>query len=280
MVKTYSKKNIITFKQAFEIFYKFNIQKKISLDNFLLNQCYLGNSLIDLEKIFDESIDCIITDPPFGIDFGKAKKENYNRNGDNVIDNYSEVNPENYYEFNKKWLEIAYRKLKPNGTLIFISGWSNQRDVLNALYDTKFLFKRQMIWKHNFGLFTKKNLVSSHYNIFFCTKHKSKFKFNKVLWYLEDTFEYSEQNEFNPEIFSIQKEYWRNKIKTSTKLPKELVEMLIAIFTNNGDIILDPFSGSGTILKVSEYMGRYCIAFEISQESVNLSNHRLKNLDY
>lgn len=261
----------------YDLFLRNNPNPRTSIGSYSLNQCVNGDCTELSQIIPNNTVDAIITDPPFAIEHGKNTTTNYNRKSNIVLQGYNEINKENYYEFSNRWLKEAHRILKKDGNMCLISGWSNQRDILNALHDVGFHIKSQIIFKYNFGVFTTKNFVSSHYNIFFCSKHKTKYTFNKLLWYPEDVFE--SDNSFQ-DVWEIQREYWKGKIKTPNKLPKELVEMLISFTTVRKDLILDFFSGAGTILKVANYMDRNCLSFEIVKDYADFGNYRLHNLPY
>lgn len=264
-------------KEFFSLFTRQNPLKRGSIGGYKLNQCINGDC-IELSKLLpNNSVDSIITDPPFAINHGNNDTTNYNRKSKNVLSGYNEINQPNYYEFSKSWLNEAYRILTKHGNMFLVSGWSNQRDILNALYDVGFHIQSQFIFKYNFGCFTSRKFVSSHYNIFFCTKHKTKYQFNKFLWYPLDVIE---SDGDCLDIWEINREYWKGKTKTPNKLPKELVELLVGFATINNDVIVDLFSGSGTILKVANYMHRNCLSFEIVDEYSEFSNYRLKNLPY
>jgi DNA modification methylase len=273
----------IPIKEMIEVYFKIdNYRNKRSpkkIHKFFVNRVNHANSLYALMEIPDNSINVFIADPPFAIDFGEQKVPNYNRDSSNVLSGYIEVNVKDYYEFSFKWIKEAKRTLKKYGSIVIVSGWSNQIDILNAIRKNNLYLINQLIWKHNFGPFCKKKLVSSHYNIFFCTLHPKRFTFNKLWWYMED-FITNDVEDWNVKELEIPKEYWTAKKKTPNKLPKELVEMLIAMFSNNNDLIIDPFSGSGTILKCCSYMLRNCIAFDIVKEYCDFGNYRLKNLNY
>jgi DNA modification methylase len=249
----------------------------IEISGYKSNKCNLVDSLIAINQLPDASLDMILTDPPFGIKHGKVKTSNYNRKEEGVMVGYKEIEQKDYEAFCQKWITPCYDKLKKTGTMIIISGWSNQEFILTAARRAGFYLTSQIVWKTNFNVFTTKKMVSAHYNCFVFTKHKSKYTYNKALWYPEDVFESEEPW---VDILSIKKEYWKNKIKTPNKLPKELIEMLVCFYSNNKDLVCDPFSGSGTILKVCDYMKRNCIAFEIVPEYVDFANYRLKELDY
>lgn len=266
-----------TIRQLYNSFTEKNPQKIKSLGGYPLNQCSHGDCIELSQLIPSESVDSIITDPPFAIKHGRKETSNYNRKSKKVMEGYNEVLAPDYSQFSKKWISEAHRILKKHGNMCIVSGWSNQRDILNAIHDSGFHIKAQIIFRYNFGVYTTRNFTSSHYNIFFCTKHKTKYRFNKLLWYPEDVFE---TDDSCLDVWEIKREYWKGEIKTPNKLPKELVELLVGFTTITNDVIVDFFSGSGTILKVANYMGRNCISFEIVKDYCDFGNYRLNNLPY
>ena len=256
---------------------------------FQLNACYCMNCLDGIKQMADETLDLVFADPPFSIKNGATHTKDYNRNGDLVIEGYKEVPLEEYESFSNNWISAIYPKLKKTGLIIIVSSWSNQRYILNALEHANLHLISQVVWKYNFGLFTTRKLVSSHYNIFICSKAKNpnKTTFNKLFWYCEDTFESSEDliayeqeqrdRDLQIQVWKIPREYWRGEEKTPNKLPTELVELLIMQYSKPNDLILDPFSGSGTTLKVATDLGRACICFEIVSKYADFSNRRYLN---
>ena len=232
---------------------------KLEIDNI-----YCGDSLKLMKDLPSESIDLVVTDPPFAIDFN-AKRSNYNRNQKKVLEGYNEIPKEKYYEFTLKWMKEAYRVLKKNGSMYVFSGWTNLKDILNALDEVGFITINHIIWKYQFGVFTKRKYVTSHYHILFVVKDEKKYKFNKVEHYPED-------------VWIINREYWTGKIKTPTKLPMELVKKIILFSSDEGDIVLDPFLGSGTVAVVSKMLGRHYIGFEIVPEYYEFAKKRLSNV--
>ena len=69
-----------------------------------------------MQKIRKKSVDLIITDPPFAIEFG-ARKTNYNRKGSRVLQGYGEIAQSEYAKFTHNWMEQAYRTLKESGSM-------------------------------------------------------------------------------------------------------------------------------------------------------------------
>jgi len=225
------------------------------LGRFALDEVYLGDSLVLMKDIPDSSIDLIVTDPPFAIDF-KAKRSNYNRSQDRVLEGYNEIPKERYHEFTVGWMREAYRILKDTGSMYVFSGWTNLKDILNAIDDVGFITVNHIIWKYQFGVFTRRKFVTSHYHILFVVKDEKKYKFNKIEHYPED-------------VWIIKREYWKGKVKTPTKLPLEIVKKIILYSSDEGDIVFDPFLGSGTVAVAAK------LGFEIVPEYYEFAKERV-----
>jgi len=225
-----------------------------------------GDALELLPTVPSGTVELIVTDPPFAIDF-RAQKMNYNRTGANVLDGYREVDSREYADFSMRWMVEAYRILAPSGSMYVFSGWNRLKDVLSALDDTGFSTINHIIWKYQFGVFTRKKYVTSHYHILFAVKNPAKYTFNKVEHYPED-------------VWIINREYWKGRKKTPTKLPSDLVRKILSFSSNPGDLVLDPFLGSGTVAVVSKEMGRQFLGFELVSEYYDFARERLNSTVY
>ncbi|MCS7299740.1 MAG: site-specific DNA-methyltransferase [Spirochaetia bacterium] len=217
-----------------------------------------------MKEIPSSSIDLIVTDPPFAIDF-KAKRSNYNRTSSRVLEGYNEVSKEEYYNFTFRWMKECYRILKDSGSMYVFSGWTNLKDILNAIDDVGFITINHLIWRYQFGVYTERRFVTSHYHILFVVKNDKKYNFYKVEHYPED-------------VWFINREYWTGKVKTPTKLPLNLVKRILLFSSREGDLVFDPFLGSGTVSVAAKEMGRHYLGFEIVPEYYDLANERLKNI--
>lgn len=222
------------------------------LGRFREDTLYEGDAISLLPELPGGTIDLIITDPPFAIDF-KAKRLNYNRSGSNVLEGYREVPEEEYREFTQRWIGEAARVLSPAGSMYIFSGWNRLRDILEGIDSAGLSTINHLIWKYQFGVFTKKKYVTSHYHILFVVKDPKRYTFNKVDHYPED-------------VWVINREYWKGRKKTPTKLPSELVRKILAYSSNPGDLVLDPFLGSGTVAAVARAEGRHFLGFEVVPE--------------
>lgn len=234
------------------------------IGRFDLDKIYCGDSLLLLKEIPKESVDLIVTDPPFAIEF-KGRRTNYHRTPERVIEGYNEIPKEKYLEFTLEWMKEAYRVLKQTGSMYVFSGWTNLKDILIAIDDVGFKTLNHIIWKYQFGVFTRKKFVTSHYHVLLVVKDLKKYTFNKIEHYPED-------------VWRINREYWTGKTKTSTKLPVELVKRTILFSSKEGDIVLDPFMGSGTTAVSCKLTNRHFIGFEIVPEYVRFASQRVSKI--
>jgi site-specific DNA-methyltransferase (adenine-specific) len=232
---------------------------------FSLDEVYLGDALELMPEVPSGSIDLIVTDPPFAIDF-KARKGNYNRTSERVLEGYREIDSSDYLSFTTQWLGEAFRLLTASGSVYVFSGWSNLKDILIGLDAAGFTTINHLIWKYQFGVFTKKKYVTSHYHILFAVKNPKHYTFNKIDHYPEDVWE-------------INREYWKGRVKTPTKLPVKLVQKILRYSSNEGDLVFDPFLGSGTVAVASASLNRRYLGFEIVEEYLAFARERLAHLN-
>jgi site-specific DNA-methyltransferase (adenine-specific) len=228
-----------------------------------------------------KTIDLIVTDPPFAIDF-RATKNNYNRTASRVMQGYNEIKQKDYYDFSVKWMEQAFRVLKESGSMYVFSGWNNLKDILNALDDVGFVTVNHIIWKYQFGVVTTKKFVTSHYHCVYVCKNEKKRKFYPFTRFSQKqktTDGRSLHYKDKEDVWDIKREYWTGDKKTPTKLPAEILRKILEYSSRQGDVVFDPFLGSGQVAMISKQMGRNYLGFEIVKKYHNFAKKRLdKNL--
>ncbi|MEW6772440.1 MAG: site-specific DNA-methyltransferase [Bacteroidota bacterium] len=225
----------------------------------------------------DNSIDLIITDPPYGIQ-GDQLHKHYNRDESKVIDGYVEIPKEQYAEFSLQWIKEAERVLKPGGSIYIVSGYTNLVHILNALQQTQLKELNHIIWKYNFGVYTKNKFISSHYHILLYVKPGKKHTFNTFAFYAD--FEKDENgNSLNykdrEDVWMINREYKPGEIKNKNELPKELLIKMILYSSNPDDTVCDFFLGSFSTAKVAIALGRNACGFEINK---NAFDYQIKEI--
>lgn len=252
--------------------------KKIStIDGIFYNcNCISGAR----EYIGNESVDLIITDPPYGIE-GDTLHKHYNRDEDFVIEGYVEIPTKEYGDFSIQWIKEAERILKPGGSIYIVSGYSNLIHILNALKNTSLKEINHIIWKYNFGVYTSRKFVSSHYHILYYEKPGKSRKFN-----LECRFGTNEKNAENgslnyqdrEDVWIINREYKPGQIKNKNELPLALLSKMIQYSSNEGDLICDLFLGGFSTAKVAIGLNRKAIGFEISNLMFDAKIEEVKSL--
>ena len=219
----------------------------------------------------DNSIDLILTDPPYGIE-GQSLHKHYNRDENTVLDGYIEVAREDYEEFSREWIEQAERVLRPGGSIYIVSGYTNLRYILNALANTSLEEVNHIIWKYNFGVYTKNKFISSHYHILFYEKPGGKRTFNKYIRYGSDEF-FPDKKSMNysdrEDVWSIKRDFKKGQVKNKNQLPAELLKKIILYSSDEGDRVCDFFLGGFGTVKVAIGLGRKIAGFEKSEIAYN-----------
>jgi site-specific DNA-methyltransferase (adenine-specific) len=244
-----------------------------------INQIYNMDCIEGMSYIGENEIDLIITDPPFGINF-KTLKSNYNRTNSNVIEGYIEISKKDYYNFTIEWMKEAYRILKETGSMYVFSGWNNLKEILISLDEVGFITVNHIIWKYQFGVFTKRKFTTSHYHILYVCKNDKKRKFFPYVRYSPDEVDENGNKlhyKDKEDVWIVNREYWKGDEKTPTKLPFELIKKILEYSSEEGDIVLDPFLGSGQVAFVCKALKRNFIGFEIVPEYYEFAKKRLEN---
>jgi len=246
------------------------------------NAIYNMDCLEGMKRVAERSVDLIITDPPFAIDF-KAQRSNYNRTGGRVLEGYSEVEAHDYGGFSHAWIERAERCLKQSGSMYIFSGWNNLKDILSAIDDVGLTVINHIIWKYQFGVVTSRKFVTSHYHCLFVCVDDAQRKFFPYARYgkNERTADGGSAHYRDKEdVWYIKREYWSGDKKTPTKLPAELIRKILAYSSEQGDLVLDPFLGSGQVPVVSKQEGRAYMGFEVAPEYFEFAQERLTTGKY
>lgn len=215
-----------------------------------------------MKHLSSESIDCVIADPPFGLSF-TGRESIYNRDSRFVNKGYGEVN-EGYGLFSKRWISELPRIMKKTASAWVFSGWTNLGDILSAIKKTDLTVVNHIIWKYQFGVFTERKFVTSHYHVLFLVKTRD-YYFNKVSHYPLDVWE-------------INRTYRRAEPKNATKLPVQLIQKCIDFTTRPGDLVMDPFMGNGTTAVVAKGSFRHFIGFEVNSSMKQIVEANLNSV--
>ena len=130
---------------------------------------------------------------------------------------------------------------------------------------------------------THRKFVSSHYHCLYVCKDEKQRKFYPYARYAKearDLFGKSLHYRDKEDVWTIKREYWSGDHKTPTKLPRELVEKILSYSSVAGDLVCDPFLGSGQVAFISRALGRRYIGFEINREYYAFAKARLDTNQY
>jgi len=157
--------------------------------------------------------------------------------------------------------------------MFVFSGWNNLQDILNALNDARFTLVNHLIWKFQFGVVTKNRFVSSHYHCLYVCKNEKERKFYRNSRFKDGSKRYRDMED----VWVIPREYWHGRKKTPTKLPSEVIRKILQYTSSEGDLVLDPFLGSGQVAVVSKEMSRKYLGFEVVKDYFEFAQKRLEN---
>ena len=231
-----------------------------------------------IKHLKDDSIDLIISDPPYGIN-GDKLHQHYNREESYVLDGYIEIPSDEYPDFSQKWIQQAERVLRPGGTIYIVSGYTNLVHILNSLKSTSLEEVNHIIWKYNFGVYTKKKYISSHYHILYYKKSGGHSTFNQFVRFgQEDLNERGKSKNYSDreDVWVINREYMKGQVKNKNQLPLELLKKIILYSSNEGDTVCDFFLGGFGTAKVALGLGRRAVGFEKSEIAFK---HHIKEMD-
>ncbi len=215
----------------------------------------------------EDSVDLIITDPPYGIE-GDSLDKHYNRNEEYVVEGYVDVPAQDYADFSRAWIREAERVLRPGGSIYVVSGYTNLYHILDALRDTSLQEINHIIWKYNFGVFTRRKYVSSHYHILYYAKPGGERVFNlKSRYGLDERDDRGRSLNYadREDVWLINREYKPGEAKNRNELPKELLMKLMQYSSDRGDLVCDFFLGGFSTAEVALGMDRDSVGFEISE---------------
>lgn len=234
------------------------------------NKIHNEDCIRGMRKIPANKIDLIVTDPPFAIKF-KAKKANYNRKESLVMKGYNEIAENKYRHFSLTWLEQAFRILKDDGSIYVFTGYNQLEDVIASMKEVGFHILNHIVWQYQFGVYTSKRYVTSHYLVIFACKRYGNYNFYNKSRFTNTKDIYKDLQD----VWFIKRPYWTGKLKTPNKLPEEIIEKILNYSSKKGDIVLDPFLGSGQVAVVAKKMKRKYSGFEIVKRYYEFAKKRL-----
>ncbi len=272
-----------------------------------MNEIIHDDCLNYMKTIKDNSIDLIYLDPPF---FTQRTQKGILRSEERIVefqDSWKDI--DEYIDYIKVRLIEMKRILKDTGS-IFLHCDKTASHYLRVLLDNVFgmnNFQSEIIWSYKRWSNSKKGLLNSHQNIYFYSK-STKFKFNTIYTDYSATTNIDQilqqrkrdengkcvyKTDENGNVISDNEkkgvplsDVWeipflnpkaKERVGYPTQKPILLLEKIIQIATDEGDVVLDPFCGSGTTLVASELLNRKYIGIDFSEDAIKISKDRINN---
>ena len=260
-----------------ELYTRINTELKMRNNKLKIIQ---GNNLEILKEWSDEVFNLIYIDPPFNT--GKSMKR-INQEGDKLEyqDSYDD-----YLEFLKPRLKEAYRILQPNGSFFFHIDY-REAHYCKILLDKIFgreCFMNEIIWAYDYGGRSKTRWSCKHDTIFWYVKNPNDYVYN---YENIDRVPYMSPELVGPEKAAKGKtptDVWWNTIvptngkeKTGypTQKPIAILDRLIKVHSNEDDVVLDFFAGSGTTGDAALRNGRKAVLIDQNPDAIQVMENRL-----
>lgn len=212
-----------------------------------IDQIAEGDALELMASVPTESVDLVLTDPPYNINLAPQRGTFEAIQGDNM-------SPEEFSSFLEAIFSECYRALKPDTILISFMGWQTIPIFERALTAAGFSIKSMPIWvKNNFGIgyYTR----PQYEPLYLCFKGTPPTPETPI----SDVLQYSKVAK---QVHSCQK-------------PVPLISKLIATFSPEGGLVLDPFMGSGTTAVAAINTSRHFLGFEIDPQHLKGARERV-----
>ena len=248
-----------------------------------LNQIIAGDCIEVMRSLPEGSVDLIFADPPYNLQLRGDLHRPDNSQVDAVDDAWDQfASFEAYDNFTRDWLSAARRLLKPNGAIWVIGSYHNIFRVGAALQNEGFWILNDVVWRKSNPMpnFRGKRLTNAHETMIWASKEEgAKYTFNyEVLKALNEGIQ-MRSDWVLPLCTGHERLKDENGDKAHpTQKPESLLHRIILGTSQPGDVVLDPFFGTGTTGAVAKMLGREYIGIEREEAYRKVAEKRLKNV--
>ncbi|MBT3278907.1 MAG: site-specific DNA-methyltransferase [Phycisphaerales bacterium] len=238
-----------------------------------IDQVACGDCLDLLPQMPENSVDLVFADPPFNTGF------RYDIHHD-------EMGYGDYVRWTRNWMRACKRVLKPTGSFWIAISAEFAAEIRRLGQRLGLTLRNWIIWHYTFGQHARKKFARSHTHIFYFTADAKEFTFNDraVRIFSDREKEYNDQRASR--MGRLPDDVWDEFPRISAKngersgfhpcqMPVGLLSRIIRISSNPGDVVLDPFTGSGTTLVAAKKLNRHYIGTELSDDYARGARERL-----
>lgn len=253
----------------------------------VLDEVIQADTFAALDLLPNAFVDLLFVDPPYNMDkvFGEER--------------FKELSDDQYADWLALWLGKCVRLLKPNASVYICGDWKSS-SAIQRVAEKYFVVRNRITWEREKGRGALSNWKNSSEDIWFCTVGKDyhfdaeavKLKRKVVAPYTDDSgapkdWERSEQGSFRLTSPSnlwtdLTVPFWSMPENTDhpTQKPEKLVAKAVLASSRPGDVVFDPFMGSGTTAVVAKKLGRHFVGIEIDETYACLALKRLEMADH
>ena len=249
-----------------------------------LDRVLVGDCVELMQRLPEASVDMIFADPPYNLQLGGELLRPDNSKVDAVDDDWDKfANFARYDSFTRAWLGAARRVLKPEGSLWVIGSYHNIFRIGTALQDLGFWILNDIVWRKSNPMpnFKGKRFTNAHETLIWAASGPRK----------RYTFNYDSMKELNEGI--QMRSDWLLPLCTGserlkgedgkkahpTQKPEALLFRCLMAASNPGDVILDPFFGTGTTGAVARRLGRRFIGLERDPDYAAIARKRIAEVE-
>jgi site-specific DNA-methyltransferase (adenine-specific) len=240
----------------------------------MTDQIIHGDCIQELAKLDEGSVDLVFADPPFNIGYGYDEYRDKQSHGD-------------YLSWSHWWISEVVRVLKPHGTFWLAIGDDYAADLKVACTrdpSLKLTCRNWVIWHYTFGVNCKRKFTRSHTHLLYFVKDPKNFTFNADAIRVPSARQLAGDKRADPRG-RIPDDTWQFPRVCGThnerqgfhgcQMPEQVLGRIIRACSNEGDLVLDPFVGSGTTLVVAKKLQRRYLGIELSGQYVAGARARL-----
>ena len=236
-------------------------------------------------KVDNNSIDLVFADPPYNL---SGKGLEWKQKGFSTVnEDWDKMTAYEYIDFTHKWIGACNKSMKENGSIYISCTYHNIAQVMLVLKEFNLKVNNIITWYKTNAMPNITRRVFTHSTEF-------------VIWAVKGkgwTFNYEKIKEINPEkqkdgSQKQMRDFWQmplvqgkerlrgedGKALHPTQKPEEMLKRIILASSNQGDVVLDPFLGSGTTAFVSKKYGRDWIGIERDKKYLNIAIERMTKL--
>ncbi len=248
-----------------------------------INKIVNGNSIEILKKIPSKKFDLVFADPPYNMQIGETLTRPDTSIVNGVNDKWDQFKSFKHYDdFCKAWLIECKRILKDTGSIWVIGSYHNIFRLGYHLQNLNYWILNDVVWRKNNPMpnFRGTRFTNAHETLIWASKNKkSKYTFNyQSLKCLNDDLQM--RSDWMLPICSGKERLKKNGKKIhSTQKPESLLHRIILATSNKGDVIFDPFLGTGTTAVVAKKLGRKYFGIEKEKKYFKVAEDRIEQTE-